>query len=166
MINKDKLKNLSKEQIKKLIELRNRKKTGVVVKIKEDKKFMTKKDKLEEAIETDRLKRLERKAMNKIQNIDSKISSNMRSLIKDLIREFIQEISLHLNDRIDKEILSAKKLGHLYKADFMVLKFKDVSISKMKELGEQGWKFNFELNENYYFQRERNVWDNVKKGKK
>jgi hypothetical protein len=115
----------------------------------------TKKQRIEDDVFSVVKEREKRKKERRRQIKELKINRDLKFFLINLVKNLEEEIGIALTDKTDKALEILRDTGKFYKCDYISLKRSDVSLSKLKALGEDGWKFCFDIEDKFYFQRER-----------
>lgn len=169
MINQEMLKKLSIEKIKMLIEKkRELKKFKTVKQLKEELKTRIKEQKtkkrgkagiefskeklLQEQEERNEYKRNKRKEM-KDENEKTKLSRQMKLYIDQVLNEKKNEIIEKFENVFREEVKKLNKEGLFYNCEYLTLSMDEIAKRGIKNLGQKGWIYSFELNGKIVFRR-------------
>lgn len=102
-----------------------------------------------------RMRKEKRQYANTLQEKEE-LEDNVRSLVLKVVNNQFIILRAQILESFNSTLADMKEQGRFFRCQYKHISNKEMSVAKLKVLGSQGWKFAFEFNGNYVFQRERN----------
>ncbi len=108
-------------------------------------------DKAFEQKQTDTAKRIAH--VEEIRNLN--LSSDLENILLNAVKKFEEELNVTLMERFEKALADLKNKGQLYGAEWKEMTMGEIARAKLNGFGKEGWRFAFEINGKFYFERAR-----------
>jgi len=116
-------------------------------------------DNLDKAFEQKQIIRDKKAAyVEKIKNLN--LGRDLENILLNVLKEFEENLNTVLINKFEKALYDLKRKGQLYRAEWKELTLSEIAKAKLNGFGKEGWKFAFEVNSKFYFERARILKDN------